>query len=380
MKPLQVLARLDWWLVLLAATLSGLGLLYLRSATQTEFEGRHLRQAGFLALGVGTGAILILLPYARVLRGAWPIYGAVLLALVLLPWFGADPRNGARRWYSVGGFSLQPAEFAKLALILVLASWLRFRAKAATFEGLVVPVLLALVPGVLILRQPNLSSFLVLWPILLAMCWAAGTPGRTLLGLVAVGLAVLVAGYFFFLHGYQSERIDTWLAHFTWADWDQREARAAFLDAGLQPMNSLIAIGSGGWTGAGLGQGPQNVYGFLPYRSEDYIFAVVCEETGLLGALTVLGLLAGIVFACLRAAFLVRERFGRLVCVGVAAWLATQGLVHAYVCAWLLPSTGQPLPLVSYGGSAILVVCLGLALVLNIGARREPVLGGEAFL
>jgi rod shape determining protein RodA len=131
--------------------------------------------------------------------------------------------------------------------------------------------------------------------------------------------------------------------------------------------------------GFGVGEGPQNRYDFLPYRSEDYIFAVVAEEIGFVGSMGVMVLYATLVLGLLRIAGRTRERFGRLLCVGVAAWIGSQSLMHAAVCAWLVPSTGVPMPLLSYGGSSVLATLLGVALCCNVSARREPVLAGDGY-
>jgi rod shape determining protein RodA len=151
------------------------------------------------------------------------------------------------------------------------------------------------------------------------------------------------------------------------------------LGPAYQPWQSLIALGGGGFTGHGLGQGPQNRYDFLPYRSADYVFAVVGEETGWLGCAGVLTLHGLLVYGLLAIAHKTRERFGRLLCVGTAAWLGSQTLIHAAVCGWMVPATGLPMPLISYGGSSTLAVVLGIALCLNVGARREPVLAGDGY-
>ena len=131
--------------------------------------------------------------------------------------------------------------------------------------------------------------------------------------------------------------------------------------------------------GARPGAWSTNRYDFLPYRSEDYLFAVVGEEGGFLGCLLILGLITALVIGLLNIASRTRERFGKLVCVGVAAWLGSQSLFHVAVCGWLIPSTGLPLPLLSYGGSSTLAMLLALAICINIGARREPILSGDGF-
>jgi rod shape determining protein RodA len=381
-RRIEVLRDVDGWLVLATAALCLCGLVFIGSATRddAQFANQQGRQALFLVCGLGAGFFLLLPHYVHVLRAAWLFYGAAVLALAGLPFF-APELNGARRWYALPGFSVQPSEFAKLAVVLALAALLRFKSRARTFDGLIVPMVVAAVPALLVLRQPDLGSALVFGPVLLAMCYAAGAPARSILAVLAVGLVVAVLAYVEVLHDYQKERIAVWLQHWGWheGNLDSHAVRDVLRGPGFQPWQALIAMGAGGLTGFGVGAGPQNRYDFLPYRSEDYVFAVVGEETGWLGCLCVLGLVAAVVFGLLAHALRTRERFGRLCCVGVAVWIGTQSLVHVAVCGWLVPATGLPMPLVSYGGSSTLATLLGIALCLNIGARREPILAPDGF-
>ena len=382
-QRLAVLREVDPWLVLCVVALLLCGLVFIGSATSddAQFGNQQGRQALFVLCGAGIGFFLLLVPYARLMRGAWLLYFVTLAALLGLPLF-APVINGARRWYALPGFSIQPSEFAKLAVVLALAALLRFKSRARTFEGLIVPMLVAALPAVLILRQPDLGSSLVFAPVLLSMCFVAGAPTRSVLLVVVLAMGIGVLAYFTSLHGYQKERIDVWLQHWTWTEEalaTSKDARTAIRGTGYQPWQALIALGGGGLFGFGIGEGPQNVYDFLPYRSEDYVFAVVGEESGWLGCVLVLGLMFTLVLGILGIAGRTRERFGRLVCVGVATWLGTQALVHVAVCAWLVPATGLPMPMLSYGGSSTLATLLGIVVCLNIGARREPVLAGDGF-
>lgn len=378
---LHVLKNVDGLLVCAVFALCLCGLVFIGSATQDDpqFANQQGRQALFVACGFGAGFFLLLLHYVHVMRGSWILYGVAVLALAGLPWF-AKEINGTRRWYSLPGFSIQPSEFAKLGVVLALASLLRFKSRARTFDGLLVPMMVAAVPAVLVLRQPDLGSALVFGPVLLAMCYAAGAPTRSIVWVTVTVLAVFVLAYEL-LHDYQRARVDVWLQHWTWneANLHTHDVREVLSGPGRQPWQALIAMGSGGLTGYGIGEGPQNRYDFLPYRSEDYIFAVVGEEVGWLGCVVILGIVAAIVASLLAIAIRTRERFGRLVCVGVAAWFGTQSLVHVAVCGWLVPSKGLPMPLLSYGGSATLATLLAIALCLNIGARREPILAPDGF-
>lgn len=381
-RRLDVLKDVDGRLVLATAALCLCGLVFIGSATRDDalFAGQQSRQALFVACGFGVGFFLLLPHYVHVLRTAWVFYGVVVLALLGLPFF-APEINGSRRWYAFPGFSIQPSEFAKLAVVLALAALLRFKSRARTFDGLVVPMVVAAVPALLVLRQPDLGSALVFGPVLLAMCYAAGAPPRSILAVIGVGIVVVVLAYVELLHDYQKERIAVWLQHWTWHDGnlDTYAVREVLRGPGFQPWQALIAMGGGGAFGFGIGEGPQNRYDFLPYRSEDYVFAVVGEEVGWVGCVAVLAIAGALVWGLLAMAMRTRERFGRLVCVGVATWIGAQGLCHVAVCGWLVPSTGLPMPLLSYGGSSTLATLVAIAICLNIGARREPILAADGF-
>jgi rod shape determining protein RodA len=354
-------------------------LAFVRSTTQDDArtQAKFGKQVLFVLVSLGAGFFALLPHYARVLRAAWPIWAAGIASLLGLWGFGAVI-NGSRRWYALPGFSVQPSEFAKLAAVIALAARLRFEPAQQGWRGLLPPLLVAGPPALLVMLQPDLGSALVFFPVLLAMSYVAGVRGRAVVLAIGLVLAAVAAAYFTTMHGYQQQRIEVWAQHWTW-DEGSRAFRDVLRDKAWQPWQALIAMGSGGLTGFGLGQGPQNRYGFLPERSEDYIFAVVGEETGWLGCLCVLALYAALVLGLLRLAMQVRERFGRLLCVGVAAWIGCQSLMHAAVCGWLVPSTGVPMPLLSYGGSSILATVLGIALCLNVGTRREMVLAGDGF-
>jgi rod shape determining protein RodA len=381
-RRLEVLQRLDGWLLLGVASLCLSGLLFIGSATSDDslFHAQQGRQSLFVVCGLGIGFFLLLPHYVHMLRGAWLLYAVVVLALLGLPFF-APEINGARRWYMLPGFMIQPSEFAKLAVVLALAARLRFPSRARTRDGLLVPMLVAAVPALLVLRQPDLGSSMVFGPVLLAMCFCAGAPLRSIVLVVVGGMVLVALAWFELLHDYQRERISVWWQHWSWheGNLDDPTVRDVLRGPGFQPWQALIAMGSGGLGGFGIGEGPQNRYDFLPYRSEDYLFAVVGEETGWFGCLLVLGLVAAVVFGLLAIAMRTRERFGRLVCVGVATWIGFQSLLHVAVCGWLVPSTGVPMPLLSYGGSSTLAMLLALAICLNIGARREPILAGDGF-
>jgi rod shape determining protein RodA len=393
MDALRALRRVDGATVLAFAALATASVLFVRSATFEHplFAGQDVKQAVFFAIGAVVGVATLLVSYARVMRAAWGLYALSILLLLGLRVFGSE-FNGARRWYDLRVIAVQPSELAKLTTILALAAWFRFPQDAARTRGLralLVPCAITALPAGLVAAQPDLGSSLVFWPVAFATCYAAGVRGRTLLGaLVGLGAGLLLV-YACGLHDYQRVRVDTWLAHFAWLDpaydWHAEPvdgampARTAIRGPAYQPWQALIAIGAGGWSGFGWLQGPQNRYDFLPYRSCDYLFAVIAEETGFVGALLVLAAFAALVLAILAIAGRTRERFGRLLAVGVASYLGAQALLHVAVCLWLVPAKGLPLPLLSYGGSSTIVATLGVALALNVGARREPVLASDGY-
>ena len=378
-NPLSTLRNVDWWLYLVAASLCLVSLVFLKSSTQDDprFQAQFGKQALFAVTGLGIGVFCMLPHYRYVLRLSWLAYGGSVLALGMLFVFGSV-KNGSRRWFDLPGISIQPSEFAKLGVVIGLAALLRFPRRPTFGNGIVLPFVATAIPAALVVIQPDLGSTLVFVPIVLAMSYAAGAKGRHIALVCALGLLAFVVAYFTVMHEYQKERIDYWALHWGW-DPETAEVRTMLRGKAYQPWQALIAMGSGGMFGFGVGQGPQNRYDFLPYRSEDYIFAVVAEEIGFVGSMGVMVLYATLVLGLLRIAGRTRERFGRLLCVGVAAWIGSQSLMHAAVCAWLVPSTGVPMPLMSYGGSSVLATLLGVALCCNVSARREPVLAGDGY-
>ena len=366
---LGILARFPFSLWFFAFLLSGIGLLFLHSTEPTKpaYLGQTYRQTqAILFLGLG------LIPFAwirrRSLLGLTPwIYGLSLSALFLLPFFGVTI-NGARRWFALGAATVQPAEFAKPALILTLAYLLRERPSNGWWAALILPGLVLAGPFALIASQPDLGSALSLIPVYLAISYAAGASGRKILLLLLLGL-LTVAALYPFLHEYQKARILVWLGL------DQMSGN---LGAGYHLKQSLIAVGGGGMFGQGISQGAQNVYDYLPYRSTDFLFSVVAEETGFFGSSLLILLYASLSFLIFRKANQIPDRFGRLLCVGAGAFFASHLLIHTGVCTGLLPPTGLPLPLLSYGRSSVAGAWLCMLLVGHACVRGERSLAGGA--
>lgn len=358
------LRRMDWWLVAAVLTLMTLGVLFIYSA---GYRGDGLpvapfyrRQILWVAVGTGCFLALMLIDYHRMGELSWLLYlaGLVLLVLVLLI---APVRSGASRWLPIMGFQIQPSEFAKLSTLLATA-WLLSRPTVDAADPRVVLQVgaLTVVPFVLIFVEPDLGTAAVLAPIALMLLYAGGVPLKTLVFLGVLALCLLPLGWFV-LDEYQKNRI---LVFF--------EPGRDVYGAGWNKLQSQIAVGSGGLTGKGFLAGTQNVLGFLPksVAPTDFIYSVVAEEMGFAGSALVLSLYAAVILGVMRAALVSVDKFGRLLCVGVATMLFTHVFVNIAMTIGLMPITGLPLPLMSYGGSFMVTTMCGLGMVQSVYVRR----------
>lgn len=338
----------DWGLLGSVVLLSLFGLFVLGSAAPSpEFV---VRQAFWIGLGFLLLAGLQLLQKPLLYRLAWPLYLLSLVLLLAVLLLGKEV-NGARAWFVLGLVRFQPSEFAKLTLILVLAQVLAGR-DLRRLSAYVWPLLLALPPIALTLVEPDLGGAMVMLAIVFGMFFAAGLPWRHLL---VAGLTLLVAFptlVWPHLRPHQKERILTLIN-------PTRDP----LGSGFQVIQSMIAIGSGGLTGKGYGQGTQSQLGFIPFRHTDFIFAVLAEEMGLVGGLILFGLY-GLFFWRLFALSLdLLQTRDRLLVAGVFSMIAFQVLVNIGVTLGLAPVTGLTLPFVSYGGTSILTLFLAVGMV-----------------
>lgn len=360
-------------IVFCTLVLTAIGIAFVESTTMGWIRPFALKQTLFAVLGLLVVVIVCTVDYRQLERWAFLIYGGLLLLLLALLVAG---RVGIDRWI-LAEKSLQPSELMKVVLVLALAHYLRFRKDQRSLVGLMRPVLLTLVPMVLVLGQPDLGTSLMLPPILLAMLFVSGARRAHLvlaliLGALLLPGALLVHMYHDYIpfsekiiKPYQVKRIESFLK------------RDDQLKDGYQLNQSIIAFGSGGVTGKGWAKGPQNRLGFVPAKHTDFIFAIIGEEWGFVGACGVLLLYFMLVFLCVQVAVQTREPFGRLVAAGIATLLAVQGLQNVGMTLGLTPITGLPLPFVSYGGSSLLTSFLAIALVLNIGMRRVIVMASQ---
>ncbi len=364
----EALPMSDGWLGFSVLALAALGLVMVASASIPLGDRLHgdplyffWRQAIYLAVGVLLGAVVLRLPLSRLQRLApWALVaGGVLLALVLLL---GQTINGSTRWLSLGVVNFQPAELAKLTLILYLADYAtrRHQRLRAGWGGMLVPLFVTALYGGLLYLQPDFGSLVVMAAATLVLLFLAGAPLHRFLLLALVGIGALAA--LMVASPYRVERLTAFLD--PWAD---------PFDTGYQLSLALIAFGRGEWWGTGLGSSIQKL-SYLSEAHTDFVFAVLAEELGLVGALAVIALFLIFAWRCLviaRAAEREGQFFGALLVYGLGAWLSLQAFVNMGVNMGLLPTKGLTLPLLSYGGSSVVVTCIAVALILRVDLERR---------
>jgi rod shape determining protein RodA len=357
------LDNLHWPLVLCTIIICSLGVWNLASATKNAPIVMALVQFRWMLVGAAAIAVLLLADYRWLQTMAWPGYFAAVGLLGSVAFFGKKVL-GARRWLQFGSMQLQPSEFVKLAVIIVLARWFA-RDETGVRKGqygifdLLRPFALILVPVALVMKQPDLGTALVTFAIAMTMVMFAKVKWRDVVILLACGAGASVFAWSRFLKEYQKQRVLTFL---------NPEAYAK--GAGYHAIQSVIAVGSGQWGGRGWGEGTQNQLAFLPEQHTDFIFSVWAEEHGFLGSVVLIALYAFLVLAALDVAANARDKFGSFLSLGVAALFFWHAFINMGMVTGLLPVVGVPLPLFSYGGSSVVADMLGIGILLNVSLRR----------
>lgn len=351
-------------LVLLALAV-GLTMLYSASFAQSEYDTgyqsstRYLQKQAICA-GIGLAAMFLFsrVPVEYWYRLAWPLYlGSIVLLLGVLV-FG-ESVNGARRWINVAGIQFQPSELAKFTMILLFGRLTRrFGSRSEQFRYGVLGFGLAML-GILIplALEKHLSAIMLMGMVGVVMMFVAGTRARWLLA--GAGAAAAFVVVYVSLMGYAGDRITAWLH-------PERDPG----DTGYQILQSLYAIGSGGLFGLGFGKSRQK-YLYLPFQYNDYIFAVICEELGLVGATAIIALLAALILRGYWIALHAKDRFSTVLAAGLITLIAVQTVLNLGVVTNLLPSTGISLPFFSYGGTALAVNLGEMGIVLSISRHRD---------
>jgi rod shape determining protein RodA len=353
----------DFWLLgaVILALVFGVTMIRSAVAGNENLAGLVSRQIIF----GGIGFIVIILAAAidyRFWSGAIvPMYIVIVIFLLMLFVIGGQ-RFGATRWIETGLVSIQPTELAKIVFILALSSYYAKTVDSPrTWRWLILGLLITLGIAGLIFIQPNLSNVIVILFLWAAMTWISGVELRQL-GMMALAGLVLGVVAFNFIQPYQLQRIINFV----------RPDLSATSGATYNVIQALIAMGSGGWVGKGYGHGTQTQLRFMKVRHNDFIFSVIGEELGFVGAIFVLLLIGFIVYRCLRIARQARDPFGSMLAYGVAILIFFQAAVNIGVNLNLIPVTGIPLPFISYGGSGLISLMLGIGLVESVALRHKP--------
>ena len=363
----RLLRNFDWLLLILVCTIVAVSLLIITSTTiNITGDPLYFAKRQLIRFVVGFVAMLFILSidYTYFFRLAPIMYLAIVAMLVAVLFIGSKG-GGAQRWIDLGFFELQPSEFAKLGIIISLARLLS--AQEGNFEDMssAIPAFFHVaLPMGLVFLQPDLGTSLVFIVILFGMLYMAGLRVQHLLTYAGIGLAIGAPALWLLLKDYQKKRLIIFINPYL----DP-------LNDGYQIIQSLIAVGSGGLQGKGLfAPGTQNALNFLLEQHTDFVFSAYAEATGFVGSVILILLYTFLILRILRLAFLAKDTFGMLVCIGVAVMMTFHILVNIGMTIGIMPVTGVPLPFMSYGGSSLMMNMMAIGVVLNIGMRRQKLM------
>ncbi|MEN8140761.1 MAG: rod shape-determining protein RodA [Thermodesulfobacteriota bacterium] len=359
----RLIHNFDWLLLALVVTVACCCLANLYSATYTGsqgFSGVFIRQLYFFIMGFGVIAVIVSFDYRVLMESNYFIYAIIIGLLLFAITFGGS-HVGTQRWIDLGFFRLQPSEPAKLMLVITLASYYTRKdtGKGFTLGELIVPILLAGLPFLLIVIQPDLGTALMLAFVFVSMTLFVKLQWSTLVTLSGTALTLAALAWKFFLKPYQRQRIETFL-----------NPEADSLASGYHITQSKIAVGSGLKFGKGYLAGTQGHLDFLPERHTDFAFSIWAEEFGFVGSMVFLAIYFTMIFWGINIALASRDKFGTLLCVGIVSLLFWQAFINLAMVMGLLPVVGMPLPLFSYGGSSLLTSMAAIGILLSVRMRR----------
>ncbi len=355
------LGEVNWGLMLLICLIAIAGIAMLYSVASAHFQPWALRQIGHFTLG-----LIVLLAAAVVdirvwMSLAYPAYGFALLLLIAVDLVG-HVGLGAQRWISIGPLDLQPSELMKIALILAMSRFLHGKSIEEVSKPVPLAIGLAMmgIPAIFVVLQPNLGTTLIIVADGCSLLFLAGLSWWWIAPTMAAIAAAIPLAWRFVLHDYQKARVETFL-----------DPESDALGKGWNITQAKIAIGSGGVAGKGFTQGTQSRLNFLPEKQTDFIWTSFCEEFGFVGALALLVLFAVVIFYGVQTAMSARSQFGRLLAMGVILNFFFYIMINGLMVMGLIPVVGIPMPLLSYGGSAMLTVMLGFGLLMSVHIHRQ---------
>ncbi len=359
----RLVKNFDWGLLCLVFLLGTIGLGTLYSAVTAGIldsqKALYTKQLIWYSAGLVVMLVCVLFNYKTLERWAYEIYTACNILLICVLFFGKFV-CGSRRWLVVGPISIQPSELIKVSVVILLARYFSklVNARGVSIRELVRPVILVAIPFVLIVRQPDLGTAMVVALIACSITVFVKIERSSFVKLIIAG-SVSIPMIWFLLKGYQKQRILTFL-----------NPELDPLGAGYHIIQSKIAIGSGMITGKGYLKGTQNALAFLPEQHTDFIFSVLSEEWGFFGSAAVLLLLMITIVYCLKIAFDCRDPFGIILAAGITAMIFWEVFINIGMVMGLMPVVGVPLPFISYGGSSIITIMICMGLLMNISMRR----------
>ncbi len=359
----RFIQNFNWSLLSLVLFMIAIGVINLFSATYLAEGGKgspiYLKQIYWAGFGFIFLMIILFFDYHLLLSVAYPLYGISILLLIGVMLFGRTI-SGSQRWLTLAFFSFQPSELVKISLILALAKYFfnNELSRRYGFRDLYLPLGMALLPALLIIKQPDLGTALLLLLVSLSIFIFLGIAWKTLFVSLG-GLILSLPLLWFFLKDYQKKRI---LIFF--------QPESDPLGAGYHILQSKIAVGSGGFWGKGFLKGTQGQLRFLPEQHTDFAFSVLAEEWGFIGSLVVVTLFLLLILWALNIARQSKDRFGMVIALGICAVFFWQSLINIGMVVGLVPVVGVPLPFISYGGSSIIATLIGIGLLLNIQMRR----------
>ena len=365
--------RFDWPLFISAALVAVVGIVNLYSATSVYSGARaeqYVNQVYWLVAGGILAVFAASVDYRHFERLGYVVYIIGVLCLILVFILGRDIR-GSARWIVLGSFQFQPSEFMKLALAIALAKFLHDdpRGEGRTLKDLVVPVLLTIIPVVLILRQPDLGTAIILMLIFFSIALLIRLRWASVAAALGIAVVTVLLAWNYGLKDYQRQRVTSFL-----------NPEADLRGAGWQAHHARVAIGNGGLFGQGYMRGTQNQFKFLPDQYSDFPFPVFAEDWGFVGGILLLGLYGFLSIWAIRVASQSKDRFGAALSVGIGAMIFWQAFINLGMVLGLLPVVGVTLPLFSSGGSSVLTVLIGVGLLMNVSMRRNyfaPVKRGD---
>lgn len=358
----RIFQNFDWTLMGLVLSICAIGILNIYSAGYAASERPfpfYLRQIQWIALGLIIMMVTFLIDYRLIIKGAYVIYGISVALLALVYIYGYTMR-GSQRWLTLGGFVFQPSELMKLTIIIALARYFDDHKSNEPYKlkELFVPFLIVIAPFLLILKQPDLGTALIIMILFASIIFFVGVNWKSFLIALAGGLVFIPIGWLF-LKDYQKERLITFF-----------NPENDPLGAGYHIIQSMIAVGSGGFFGKGFLNGSQTQLKFLPEQQTDFVFSVFAEEWGFIGGMVLIIMFVSLILWGLKIALHARNLLGTIIAFGITALISWEVFINIGMVLGILPVVGIPLPFLSYGGSAMVSLMAAMGLLMNINVRK----------